>query len=52
MKVLTIKSFYTDFDVTFLVGSGMIEQDIYRSSSYYIALGNMNSEDVEVIVKI
>ncbi|XWS59964.1 hypothetical protein CRYUN_Cryun08bG0167400 [Craigia yunnanensis] len=29
-------------------GSGMIEQDIYRSSSYYIALGNMNSEDVEV----
>ncbi|XP_022745118.1 uncharacterized protein LOC111295729 [Durio zibethinus] len=29
-------------------GSGMIEQDIYRSSSYYIALGNLNSEDVEV----
>ncbi|XWS55535.1 hypothetical protein CRYUN_Cryun09bG0008400 [Craigia yunnanensis] len=29
-------------------GSDMIEQDIYRSSSYYIALGNLNSEDVEV----
>ncbi|XVF76823.1 hypothetical protein PTKIN_Ptkin13bG0297800 [Pterospermum kingtungense] len=29
-------------------GSGMIEQSIYRSSSYYIALGNLNSEDVEV----
>ncbi|XWS67241.1 hypothetical protein CRYUN_Cryun05aG0270500 [Craigia yunnanensis] len=29
-------------------GGGMIEQDVYRSSSYYIALGNLNSEDVEV----
>ncbi|XVF55090.1 hypothetical protein PTKIN_Ptkin06aG0008700 [Pterospermum kingtungense] len=29
-------------------GSGMIEQEIYTSSSYYIALGNLNSEDVEV----
>ncbi|XP_022767729.1 uncharacterized protein LOC111312047 isoform X2 [Durio zibethinus] len=29
-------------------GSGMIEQDIYISSSYYIALGNLNSEDVQV----
>lgn len=48
---LMLKSFYTDFDIIFL-GSGMIEQSIYRSSSYYIALGNLNSEDVEVIVKI
>ncbi|XVF08280.1 hypothetical protein REPUB_Repub06bG0212900 [Reevesia pubescens] len=29
-------------------GSGMIVQDIYKSSSYYIALGNLNAEDVEV----
>ncbi|XVE76551.1 hypothetical protein DITRI_Ditri12bG0182500 [Diplodiscus trichospermus] len=29
-------------------GNGMIEQDIYRSSLYYIALGNLNSEEVEV----
>ncbi|KAB2098476.1 hypothetical protein ES319_A01G241700v1 [Gossypium barbadense] len=29
-------------------GSGMIQQDIYRSSSYYIALGNMNTEDIKV----
>ncbi|KAK6231238.1 E3 ubiquitin-protein ligase APD1-4 [Theobroma cacao] len=33
-------------------GSGMIQQDIYRSSSYYIALGNLNSEDVEVELNI
>ncbi|GMI81057.1 hypothetical protein HRI_001775000 [Hibiscus trionum] len=29
-------------------GSGMIEQVIYISSSYYIALGNLNSEDIEL----
>ncbi|XP_039057657.1 E3 ubiquitin-protein ligase APD2-like [Hibiscus syriacus] len=29
-------------------GSGMIELVIYRSSSYYVALGNLNSEDIEV----
>ncbi|KAK8971801.1 hypothetical protein V6N11_028187 [Hibiscus sabdariffa] len=29
-------------------GSGMIEQVIYISSNYYVALGNLNSEDIEV----
>ncbi|OMO97558.1 Zinc finger, RING-type [Corchorus olitorius] len=33
-------------------GSGTIEQDIYSSSSYYIALGNLNSEDIEVTLNI
>ncbi|OMO85057.1 Zinc finger, RING/FYVE/PHD-type [Corchorus capsularis] len=33
-------------------GSGRIEQDIYSSSSYYIALGNLNSEDIEVTLNI
>ncbi|KAE8726460.1 RING/U-box superfamily protein, putative isoform 4 [Hibiscus syriacus] len=40
------KSLILTFDV--LVGSGMIELVIYRSSSYYVALGNLNSEDIEV----
>lgn len=26
----------------------MIHQDIFTSSSYYVALGNLNSEEVEV----
>ncbi|XP_038701434.1 E3 ubiquitin-protein ligase APD2 isoform X2 [Tripterygium wilfordii] len=29
-------------------GSGIIKQNIWRSSSYYVALGNLNSEVVEV----
>ncbi|KAF7146282.1 hypothetical protein RHSIM_Rhsim04G0128400 [Rhododendron simsii] len=29
-------------------GSGLIQQDISWSSSYYVAVGNMNSEEVEV----
>ncbi|KAE8697871.1 RING/U-box superfamily protein, putative isoform 4 [Hibiscus syriacus] len=29
-------------------GSGMIELAIYRSASYYVALGNLNSEEIEV----
>ncbi|KAK7844265.1 putative e3 ubiquitin-protein ligase xbat35 [Quercus suber] len=29
-------------------GSGMITQDIYVSSSYYVAVGNLNTEEVEV----
>lgn len=29
-------------------GSGTISQDIYKSSTYYVAVGNLNSEDVEV----
>ncbi|KAJ4704440.1 RING/U-box superfamily protein [Melia azedarach] len=29
-------------------GSGVIHQDIFTSSSYYVALGNLNSEEVEV----
>ncbi|GLT37607.1 hypothetical protein SLA2020_119140 [Shorea laevis] len=33
-------------------GSGVIQQDIYKSSSYYIALGNLNSENVEVELNV
>ncbi|KAM6550645.1 hypothetical protein CsatB_000453 [Cannabis sativa] len=33
-------------------GSGMISQGISKSSSYYVAAGNLNSEDVEVKLKI
>ncbi|KAE8099203.1 hypothetical protein FH972_017204 [Carpinus fangiana] len=29
-------------------GSGMITQDISRSSTYYVAVGNLNTEEVEV----
>ncbi|KAH7514628.1 hypothetical protein FEM48_Zijuj11G0109500 [Ziziphus jujuba var. spinosa] len=29
-------------------GSGIIQQDIFKSSSYYVAVGNLNSERVEV----
>ncbi|KAL7195051.1 hypothetical protein ACSBR1_035298 [Camellia fascicularis] len=29
-------------------GSGIIQQDILTSSSYYVAVGNLNSEEVEV----
>ncbi|MCI21256.1 RING/U-box superfamily protein, partial [Trifolium medium] len=29
-------------------GTGMITQEIFRSSSYYVALGNLEGEDVEV----
>ncbi|XP_057498551.1 E3 ubiquitin-protein ligase APD2-like [Actinidia eriantha] len=29
-------------------GSGTIHQDIYLASSYYVAVGNLNSEEVEV----
>lgn len=30
----------------------MIEQDISKSSSYYVSVGNLNTEDVEVIVEL
>ncbi|KAL6998424.1 hypothetical protein U1Q18_008550 [Sarracenia purpurea var. burkii] len=33
-------------------GSGTIQQDILESSSYYIAVGNLNSEEVEVQLNI
>ncbi|XP_043726029.1 E3 ubiquitin-protein ligase APD2-like isoform X2 [Telopea speciosissima] len=29
-------------------GSGMIQQKIFKSSDYYVAIGNLNSEEVEV----
>jgi len=32
----------------FFVGSGMITQEIFQSSGYYVALGNLD-EDVNVI---
>jgi hypothetical protein len=31
-----------------LQGTGMITQEIFRSSSYYVALGNLEQEEVEV----
>jgi hypothetical protein len=31
-----------------LQGTGMITQEIFRSSSYYVALGNLEEEEVEV----
>ncbi|EEF36766.1 ubiquitin-protein ligase, putative [Ricinus communis] len=34
-----------------IFGSGKIEQEISESSNYYIAVGNLNSEDVEVELK-
>lgn len=30
-------------------GSGKIQQEISESSTYYIAVGNLNSQEVEVI---
>uniref|UniRef100_A0A5B6ZBZ8 E3 ubiquitin-protein ligase APD1-4 N-terminal domain-containing protein n=1 Tax=Davidia involucrata TaxID=16924 RepID=A0A5B6ZBZ8_DAVIN len=35
-----------------ICGSGMIQQDILKSSSYYVAVGNLNSEEVEVQLNI
>lgn len=32
-----------------LKGSGKIQQKISKSSNYYIAVGNLNSREVEVI---
>ncbi|XP_009377761.2 E3 ubiquitin-protein ligase APD2 [Pyrus x bretschneideri] len=29
-------------------GSGMIEQDLSKSSTYYVSVGNLNADDVEV----
>lgn len=31
-------------------GDGVIHQEIFSSKMYYIAVGNLNSEEVEVIV--
>ncbi|KAM1749021.1 hypothetical protein ACFX12_009941 [Malus domestica] len=33
-------------------GSGMIEQDLSKSSTYYVSVGNLNAEDVEVQLNI
>ncbi|XP_038719176.1 E3 ubiquitin-protein ligase APD2-like isoform X2 [Tripterygium wilfordii] len=33
-------------------GSGIIKQNIWRSSSYYVALGNLNSEAVEMNLSV
>jgi hypothetical protein len=35
-----------------MAGSGKIQQKIQKSSNYYIAVGNLNSEDVEVIIQM
>ncbi|KAA8517408.1 hypothetical protein F0562_017701 [Nyssa sinensis] len=35
-----------------ICGSGMIQQDILKSSSYYVAVGNLNSEEVLVQLNI
>lgn len=39
---------FTDLCNPFLSGSGVISQDTVISSSYYVSVGNLNSEDVEV----
>lgn len=44
--------YYTNVNYCFFTGSGMIEQDISKSSSYYVSVGNLNTEDVEVIVEL
>ena len=33
-------------------GSGIIHQEISKSNMYYIAVGNLNSDEEEVIVKM
>ncbi|TQD82392.1 hypothetical protein C1H46_032034 [Malus baccata] len=33
-------------------GSGMIEQDLSKSSTYYVSVGNLNAEDVERTAKV
>ncbi|KAL7248548.1 hypothetical protein ACSBR2_003310 [Camellia fascicularis] len=33
-------------------GSGIIQQDIFQSSTYYVAVGNLNQEEVEVQLNI
>lgn len=35
-----------------MAGSGKIQQQIPKSSNYYIAVGNLNSEEVEVIIQM
>jgi hypothetical protein len=34
--------------IFFLTGSGFVQQSIFTSASYYVAVGNLNSEEVEV----
>ncbi|XP_021610880.1 E3 ubiquitin-protein ligase APD2 isoform X2 [Manihot esculenta] len=34
-----------------ICGTGKIQQNIFKSSNYYIAVGNLNSKDVEVELK-
>lgn len=36
----------------YIAGSGKIQQKIPESSNYYIAVGNLHSEEVEVIVQM
>ncbi|KAF5953619.1 hypothetical protein HYC85_006475 [Camellia sinensis] len=33
-------------------GSGIIQQDIFQSSTYYVAVGNLNQEEVEEAVQV
>lgn len=42
----------TDMEFVFFAGSGFVQQSILTSASYYIAVGNLNSEKVEVICKL
>ncbi|XP_021906322.1 uncharacterized protein LOC110820982 isoform X2 [Carica papaya] len=35
-----------------IYGNGVIEQELYKSSTYYIAVGNLNSKEVEVKLNI
>ena len=48
MCVICLCSVCTHNRNYFLTGNGTVQQNIYTSSSYYIAVGNTNLEEVEV----
>lgn len=54
-SIYVICSVYFNHGLTLAIsgspGSGMITQDIYKSASYYVAVGNLNTEEVEVILQ-
>lgn len=42
----TFSSPYIDIQLS--AGAGRIQQDIYQSADYYVAVGNLNTEEVKV----
>lgn len=47
--ILCLYWYNTDIPNCFFTGNGIIRQDISKSSTYYVAVGNLNSERVQVI---